>query len=98
MTKWYRLLNASLLAASGVVLGLVLGLYGPIMLAVIRGDDPIHRGHYATWIEILSIAGPIMIGATFGALGWNNRLTRVRYAVHFLALLAIGWQVVLMLK
>ena len=98
MNIWHRSLNAALLAASGSVLGFISGFYGPIVLALTRGDDPIHRGNYWTWVEILSYAGPIGLGLTCGALGWIYRLRRARYIVHFLALLAIGWQVVLMLR
>jgi hypothetical protein len=97
MMSLHRALSTALSAASGAVVGLLLGFYGPFAVAMMRGDDPIHRGRYADWIEVLIVIGPIVVGGALAAVAWFGRLRALRIAVHCLTLVAMCWQLLLML-
>jgi hypothetical protein len=97
MTLVQRSLNTILSIASGAVVGFTLGFYGPWVVAMTRNDDPIHRGHYGDWIEVLILVGPILVGGIVGALAWYDRLRALRVVVHILALIGIAWQVYLLI-
>lgn len=96
MTLARKVLSAVCSFASGAVVGFVVGFYAPVVVALIRGEDPIHRGHYFDWIEISIVVGPILIGGIFAALAWYQRLRRLRMAVHCFALIYACWQLWLM--
>jgi hypothetical protein len=82
---------SALSVLSGAVLGYALGIYGPLGVGIMRGENPIHRGHYGDWIEVLIIVAPILVGGTLGVLSWFDRLRLLRITAHFLAVVVIGW-------
>lgn len=97
MTLARRSLSTILSIASGAVVGFTLGYYGPWFVAMTRNDDPIHRGHYFDWIEVLIIVGPIVVGGALGVLAWYDRLRALRLTAHVLALIGIAWQLYLLI-
>src|SRR6266850_6852921 len=96
MTLVRRMLSTICSFASGAVVGFVAGFYIPVVVAITRNQDPIHRGHYFDWNEILIIVGPILIGGILAAVAWYQRLRTLRMAVHCFALIYVCWQLWLM--
>ena len=93
LSKW---IDTAFSALSGIVLGVVFGYFGPIILALTMGNDPIHRGHYGDWINVLIIVLPLIFGAFLVASVWIGRWRGVRRTAQGLALIAGFWQLYLM--
>jgi hypothetical protein len=92
MTRDRRILQTALSIVSGAVVGFNLGFYGPWLVAMVRNDDPIHRGHYVEWGQTLAVIVPIALAGSLGLLAWYGRSRPFRMTIHALAVVGIAWQ------
>ena len=73
----------------GGILGIYLGILGPISVAVIRNENPLHEGWYLEAVLMLRIVLPALLAPTLGLLAWVGRAPRFRKAANWSALLAL---------
>ena len=74
---------------SGIVLGATLAFWGPLLIAVIRNDHPIHSGPYFESMLILLATLPLLGGGTSGFLAWRGRWSKGLRVVRWVGLIAL---------
>lgn len=83
-----RLFVVSASALSGIVLGFLIAFWGPVLVGLLRGEDPIHQSAYSRWIDALSIALPIIFATILALLSWHGRWPIGLRIIRWLALVA----------
>ena len=79
-----RILLTATSALAGAVLGALLAILGPILVAVVRGDDFLHKESYGDWMIELMYALPIVLGTVLGVLAWRGKWRRGLMVAHVL--------------
>ena len=95
LPRWFDIVLSVL---SGIILGVEVGLYGPFLLALMLGADPIHQGHYGDWILVLIFVMPVIVGASLAASAWFGRWRGARRTAQWLALIVGCWELFLMVR
>jgi hypothetical protein len=97
MTTAERSIRTVASALSGTILGVALGFYAPVSVALLLSQHPFHSGNYGGWILGLMAALAVAGGLVLGALAWGDRWPRGLRVARWMALLFACWQLYLVM-